>query len=111
MNRNFGIGPYQSVDWSDIMKGGLGAELEARIPVADIAGAHAARDRKLVALLRHTERTAWIPRPFNPRLRSKSHVEPLGSGLVCFCMGSGEPRVAKDVFVVPGANMIGNLEI
>lgn len=57
MYRNFEIGPYDSINWTDIVENGLGAEFEERIPVADIADAQAVRDRKLMALLRHKAQT------------------------------------------------------
>ncbi len=53
MYRGFGIGPYEDVNWADIVENRLRSELDARIPVADIPAAQADRDRKLMALLRH----------------------------------------------------------
>lgn len=57
MYRNFGIGPYDSIDWNGVVNERLRAELEARIPIADIPAAQAVRDRKLMALLRHKAQT------------------------------------------------------
>lgn len=57
MYRAFGIGPYDTTNWAEIVETRLGAECEARIPVADIPAAQADRDRKLMALLRHKART------------------------------------------------------
>lgn len=56
MYRGFGLGPYDDVDWKDIVATGLKAELETLIPVADIPTKQAERDRKLMALLRHKAR-------------------------------------------------------
>ncbi len=53
MYRGFGLGPYDDVDWKDIVETGLKAQLETLIPVADIPIKQAERDRKLMALLRH----------------------------------------------------------
>lgn len=53
MYRGFGIGPYETINWADIVENGLRAKCEAGIPVADIPAAQADRDRKLMALLRH----------------------------------------------------------
>ena len=56
MYRGFGLGPYDDVDWKEIVATGLKAELETLIPVADIPTKQAERDRKLMALLRHKAR-------------------------------------------------------
>ena len=53
MYRGFGIGPYETINWADIVESGLRAECEERVPVAEIPAAQADRDRKLMALLRH----------------------------------------------------------
>ncbi|PYG33173.1 3-hydroxyacyl-CoA dehydrogenase [Pelagimonas varians] len=53
MYRGFGIGPYDDVDWANIAKEKLGPELSQRTPIAEIPEAQIARDRKLMALLRH----------------------------------------------------------
>ncbi|MFK7870882.1 MAG: 3-hydroxyacyl-CoA dehydrogenase [Roseobacter sp.] len=53
MYRDFGIGSYDTVNWTDIVENVLKAECEARTPVAEIPAAQADRDRKLMALLRH----------------------------------------------------------
>lgn len=56
MYRGFGLGPYDDVDWKDVVDSVLKAQLETLIPVADIPTKHAERDRKLMALLRHKAR-------------------------------------------------------
>ncbi len=66
MYRNFGIGPYDAVDWAGIVDDRLRAEFEERIPVAEIADAQAARDRKLMALLRHKAQTRADNPPVPP---------------------------------------------
>lgn len=53
MYRKFGIGPYESVNWTKIVSEKIGAEFEQKTPVADIPDAQLGRDRKLMALLRH----------------------------------------------------------
>jgi L-gulonate 3-dehydrogenase len=53
MYRGFGIGHYDDVDWTSIAKEKLEARMSLRTPVADISEAQIARDRKLMALLRH----------------------------------------------------------
>ena len=53
MYRGFGIGPYDDVDWASIAKEKLATEMSQRTPVAEIPEAQIARDRKLMALLRH----------------------------------------------------------
>ena len=53
MYREFGIGPYDAVDWTEIVDEKLKAELEQTMPLADIPEAQTRRDRKLMALLRH----------------------------------------------------------
>jgi 3-hydroxyacyl-CoA dehydrogenase len=53
MYRGFGIGSYEGVDWASVAKDKLAAEMAERTPVANIPEAQIARDRKLMALLRH----------------------------------------------------------
>lgn len=53
MYRGFGIGPYDDVDWANIAQEKLEAKMSKRTPVAEIPEAQIARDRKLMALLRH----------------------------------------------------------
>ncbi len=53
MYRSFGIGPYDGVDWARIVENGLGAEFDQRIPIDTIPQAQTARDRRLMALVRH----------------------------------------------------------
>ena len=53
MYRGFGIGSYDDIDWASIAKEKLATELSQRTPVAEIPEAQIARDRKLMALLRH----------------------------------------------------------
>ncbi|KAE9628009.1 3-hydroxyacyl-CoA dehydrogenase [Sedimentitalea sp. CY04] len=53
MYRGFGIGPYDDVDWASIANEKLEAKMSKRTPVAEIPEAQIARDRKLMALLRH----------------------------------------------------------
>lgn len=53
MYRGFGIGSYDDVDWASIAKEKLAAEMAAKTAVAGIPEAQTARDRKLMALLRH----------------------------------------------------------
>ncbi len=53
MYRGFGIGSYEGVDWASVAKDKLAAEMAERTPVAKIPEAQIARDRKLMALLRH----------------------------------------------------------
>lgn len=66
MYRNFGIGPYDSVDWKDVVDEKLRPEFEERIPTSDIPDAQAARDRKLMALLRHKAQTRSDTPPVSP---------------------------------------------
>jgi len=56
MFRGFGLGGYEDVDWAAVAEDGLRAAFEAKTPVDKIAGAQEARDRKLMALLRHKAR-------------------------------------------------------
>ena len=51
MYRDFGIGPYDAVDWAKIVDEMLNAELQQQTPLADIPEAQARRDRKLMALM------------------------------------------------------------
>lgn len=53
MYRGFGIGSCEGVDWASVAKDKLAAEMAERTPVANIPEAQIARDRKLMALLRH----------------------------------------------------------
>jgi len=53
MYRKFGIGPYDAVDWAEIVDEMLRVEFEQKTPVADIPEAQVQRDRKLMALLHH----------------------------------------------------------
>lgn len=53
MYRGFGIGSYEGVDWASVAKDKLAAEMAERTPVGKIPEAQIARDRKLMALLRH----------------------------------------------------------
>ncbi|MBO6920047.1 MAG: 3-hydroxyacyl-CoA dehydrogenase [Rhizobiaceae bacterium] len=53
MYRGFGIGSYDEVDWASITKEKLATKMSQQIPVADISKAQVARDRRLMALLRH----------------------------------------------------------
>ena len=53
MYRDFGIGPYEDVDWGSVAKEKIATEMAERTPVAKIPEAQIERDRKLMALLRH----------------------------------------------------------
>lgn len=53
MYRGFGLGSYEGVDWTSVAAEKLAPEMSQRMPVADIPKAQIARDRKLMALLRH----------------------------------------------------------
>ena len=57
MYRGFGVGPHDRADWNQVADEALRSELEGRTPVGDIPSAQAARDRKLMALLRHKAQT------------------------------------------------------
>ena len=58
MYRDFGIGTYDDVNWASIAKEKLAPELSQRTPVAEIPEAQIARDRKLMALLRHKKQAS-----------------------------------------------------
>lgn len=53
MYKDFEISPSDDIDWVSVTRGTLAAELTDRTPVAKIPTAQVARDRKLMALLRH----------------------------------------------------------
>lgn len=53
MYRDFGIGPYDEVDWNRIVNDTLRDEFETTTPVEDIPARQMERDHKLMALLRH----------------------------------------------------------
>ena len=53
MFRDFGIGPYDTVDWHEVATETLEAELGQKTSLAEIPAAQNDRDRKLMALLRH----------------------------------------------------------
>ena len=57
MYRGFGIGPYNDVDWANVVDEKLKTEFEQIIPVENIPDAQAERDRTLMALLRHKAQT------------------------------------------------------
>ena len=57
MYRNFSLGDYDTLDWSQIVDDSLGIAFEQKTPVSDIPGAQAQRDRTLMALLRHKAET------------------------------------------------------
>ena len=53
MYRDFGFGPYDTVDWRKVADEKLESELGHKTPLADIPDAQNDIDRKLMALLRH----------------------------------------------------------
>ena len=53
MYGNFGLGPYDTNNWENIVAEKLQAELEQTLPVADIPQSQVDRDRNLMALMRH----------------------------------------------------------
>ena len=53
MYRDFEIGPYTRFDWPTIARETISNEMTVRIPISQIPDAQIARDRKLMALLRH----------------------------------------------------------
>lgn len=53
MYRGFGLGSCENVDWASVAAEKIAPELSQQTPVANIPEAQIARDRKLMALLRH----------------------------------------------------------